>query len=292
MPAPVLVMVDRPTDDWPRPEDALRVADPAAPQLTVTDLGVNRGDGIFETVGVTRGRGHAVDAHLHRFARSAALMDLPSPNLDLYRAAVRRAVELLGDVPEAYCKYVMTRGAEGTARPTGWAYATASPDWSRERTSGIRVVTLSRGYQLDVAEVAPWLLQGAKTLSYAVNRSALREAARRGADDALFTTTDGYLLEGPTSNVILRLGDSIVTPSPQSGVLPGTTQGNAFVFCEERGLTTQTRHVRVWEVREADALWLTSSTRLAAPVSAVDGRDLPVDRAFTAGLNEFLLRAD
>ena len=49
----------------------------------------------------------------------------------------------------------------------------------------------------------PWLLAGAKTLSYAVNMAALRHAERHGAGDVIFVSSDGYVLEGPRSTVVI-----------------------------------------------------------------------------------------
>src|SRR5690606_30109253 len=95
---------------------------------------------------------------------------------------------------------------EGGDAPSGWAFGAPSPDFSAARTAGIRIVLLDRGYRHDIAQTSPWLLAGAKTLSYAVNRAAFREAARRGADDSLFVSSDGYLLEGPVSTLIIRRG--------------------------------------------------------------------------------------
>ena len=129
----------------------------------------------------------------------------------------------------------MTRGVEGTGTPTGWVYVDTGEDFTAAR-QGIRVVSLDRGYRHDVAETSPWLLQGAKTLSYATNRAALREAARRGADDVIFVSSDGYALEGPTSNVIVRNGDRVRTPQTDQGILAGTTQASVFEFFEARGI--------------------------------------------------------
>ena len=93
---------------------------------------------------------------------------------------------------------------------------------------GIRVVTLDRGIDSGVPARAPWLLLGAKTLSYAVNMAAIREAKRRGADDAIFVSSDGIVLEAPTASLILRFGDRFVTPAPNGGILHGTTQLSLF----------------------------------------------------------------
>ena len=223
---PVVVLIDSPASD----SSALRVVDASSPHVDVMDLGITRGDGIFETVGIVDGRVHAVEEHLTRFAHSASILELPVPSASAFRAAVDLGISHLTDASDAYCKYVMTRGRESgpvgrpgeVTGPTGYAYLDVNPSWEAARTLGISVVLLSRGYQLSVQEDAPWLLQGAKTLSYAVNRSVLREAARRGADDVLFTTIDGYVLEGPTSSLVAKVGDTIVTPAQSGGVLHGT----------------------------------------------------------------------
>ncbi|WP_341360607.1 aminodeoxychorismate lyase [Georgenia sp. M64] len=282
----VLVLVDEPRRG--RPGRPLRRVAADEPHVLVTDLGITRGDGVFETVGIAAGRPQALDAHLARLARSAALLELPPPDLGVFRAATLEVAGALADAPSAWCKLVLTRGPEGEDRATGWAYGEVSRDWSRERTDGIAVVTLTRGYASDVTTSAPWLLQGAKSLSYALNRAALREAQRRGADDVIFTSTDGYVLEGPTSTVVLRLGGVLVTPPVEAGVLPGTTQADAFELLAARGAATRTRPVRVAELADADALWLMSSTRLAAPVRELDGRPVAVDAHLTAEINDAL----
>lgn len=289
---PVVVLIDSPTSDT----SALQVVDAHHPHVDVMDLGITRGDGVFETVGIVDGRVHAVEEHLTRFARSASILELPAPSAAAFRAAVDLGISQLTDASDAYCKYVLTRGRESgpvgrpgePAGPTGYAYLDVNPSWEAARTTGIGVVLLSRGYQLSVQEDAPWLLQGAKTLSYAVNRSVLREAARRGADDVLFITTDGYVLEGPTSSLVARFGDTIVTPAQSGGVLHGTAQIGAFTFFSDAGFSTSYRHVRVSELADADALWLTNSQRLAAPIHTLDGRSVPVDAGLTARLNKAL----
>lgn len=270
----------------------LAVIDPDAPALSVGELSTQRGDGIFETIGVVDGHPQEVQAHLERLAHSARLCDLPAPNLAQWRAAVDRAAT---ECPagESAIKLILSRGVEraatGLEGPTAWVTASPAADMTAARSEGIKVVTLDRGLDSGAASRAPWLLLGAKTLSYAVNMAALREAHRRGAHDAIFVTTDGYVLEAPTASVILRRGDTFVTPEPNGGILHGTTQLSVFDWLEENGHSTGYEHVPTAALGTADAMWLVSSVRLAAPVTHLDGRALPVDRELTAAMNDYLL---
>lgn len=262
--------------------------DPAAPALTVGELSTQRGDGIFESIGVVGGHAQEVTAHLERLAHSARLCDLPAPHLGQWRAAVEIAAAQCGP-GESVIKLILSRGVEHGPAPTAWVTAAEASDFTRARTAGIRVVTLDRGYPLDVPARAPWLLLGAKTLSYAVNMAALREAHRRGADDAVFLTTDGFVLEAPTASLILRRGDTFVTPAPTAGILRGTTQLSLFEHLEGEGFAVAYETVPAAALAEADAAWLVSSVRLAAPITAIDDAALPGDAALTASMNAYLL---
>ena len=291
MPLEVLALVNQPSlDAAPHTAGAPAFAfvDPATPQVSVLDLGVSRGDGIFETISIGHGKPQALEHHLRRFARSAVTLDLPAPDLDSWRTAILAAIDELAPGEEAWVKTVMTRGVEGDGRPTGWVYATNSADFSAVRVDGVRVVTLDRGYRHDVEQTSPWLLQGAKTLSYAVNRSVFREAARRGVEDVIFVSSDGFVLEGPTSTVVYRRGSSLLSPGTGLGILDGTTQANVFRYAESRGLSTGFELITADDLATADSIWLVSSVRLAAPVRELDGVTLAIDGPFTAGLNAWL----
>jgi 4-amino-4-deoxychorismate lyase len=297
MTAATLMILTRPTETSAAsgsPGDPGYVlADADAPHVNVMDLGVTRGDGIFESISIAGGHPQALEAHLARLAHSAALLDLPAPDLPVWRNAVFAAIEVNSAAPgspeELFAKLVMTRGIEGVEKPVGWVYVSGIPNFTAARSSGIRVVSLDRGYRHDVAQTSPWLLQGAKTLSYAVNRAVLREAARRGADDVIFLSSDGFVLEGPSSSVVLQHGDRIRTPGTDQGILAGTTQASVFEFFAARGNATSYEPIPAEDLQTADALWLVSSVRQAAPVRRLDGTELAVDSDLATELNAFLL---
>lgn len=288
----VLAVLNQPSRDAAPHDpaaDAFTWAKPLEEHVQVQDLGVTRGDGVFETITVIDGRPQALEAHLARFGRSAAMLDLPAPDPEAWRQAIEAVCARLDPVREAFAKTVLTRGVEGTDRPTGWVHAAPSGDSTAARTEGISVVVLDRGYRHDVERTSPWLLQGAKTLSYGVNMAALREAVRRGADDALFVSSDGYVLEGTRANLIMKVGDRLVTPRTDIGILAGTTQADVFRFAEQEGIETAYELVTLADLAAADALWLVSSVRQAAPIRSVNGDARPIDAELTTRINDFLL---
>ncbi|WP_460772250.1 aminodeoxychorismate lyase [Microbacterium sp. GXF7504] len=268
--------------------DTFTAIDPEAPALSVGEFSTQRGDGVFESIGVVDGHAQEVEAHLERLAHSARLCELPAPNLAQWRQAVTAAA---AECPPGECviKLILSRGVEHGPTPTAWVTVATAADNSAVREHGIRVVTLDRGYDAGAPARAPWLLLGAKTLSYATNMAAIREARRRGADDAVFVSSDGMLLEGPTSSLVLRIGDRFVTPEPGAGILHGTTQLSLFAWLAEHGYETGYDSLPVAALREADAAWLLSSVRLAAGITEVDGAPLPYDAEFTASVNRYLL---
>ncbi|WP_314506172.1 aminodeoxychorismate lyase [uncultured Microbacterium sp.] len=276
---------DDPREDYSRTFSAVA---PAGPVLPVGELSTQRGDGIFESIGVIDAHPQEVEAHLERLVRSAQICDLPAPNLAQWRQAIAAAAGHCG-TGEAVIKLILSRGVERGPAPTAWVTAADAADFRGPRAEGVRVVTLDRGHDSGAPARAPWLLLGAKTLSYAVNMAAIREAKRRGADDAVFVTTDGLVLEAPTASVIIRTGDEYATPTPAGGILQGTTQASVFSWLDAQGIRTAYRDVSTDELRTADAAWLVSSVRLAAPVSEVDGIPITVDGDVTARLNGYLL---
>ncbi|ACU84255.1 branched-chain amino acid aminotransferase/4-amino-4-deoxychorismate lyase [Brachybacterium faecium DSM 4810] len=286
--APVLVLVPgatgAPADGGPR----FHLADATVPQLSVTDLVATRGDGVFETIGAFDGVPVNVGPHLERLARSADLVDLPAPDLATLAEAVDAAISAHDPVAELSVRVMLTRGIEGAGVPTCWIHARVSDDWTPYR-AGMRVAALDRGLPTTVAETSPWLLPGAKTLSYAVNMAAVREAKRRGAADVLFVASDGYVLEGPTSTLLVRRGDTFLTTPASAGVLPGTSVKSLFTWLQEQeGRTVREELMTLADVTGSDGAWLLSSTRLAAPLTHLDDTELPVDHELTARFERVL----
>src|SRR5687768_16574507 len=143
--------------------DTFHRVDPSAPALSVGELSTQRGDGIFESIGVVDGHAQEVQAHLDRLAHSARLCDLPEPNPAQWRAAIEVAAASCGS-GESVIKLILSRGIEHGPAPTAWVTAAEAADFRAVRERGVRVLTLDRGLDSGAAARAPWLLLGAKTL--------------------------------------------------------------------------------------------------------------------------------
>jgi 4-amino-4-deoxychorismate lyase len=251
------------------------------PVLCADDLGVLRGDGVFETVHVRAGKPWLLDQHLDRMAGSAARLDLDLPDRAKLAELAGTACGAGPALEEAALRLVCTRGREQPSRGrTGpvTVYATLTPISEAvraERRGGIAVATATLGIAAGVRADAPWLLGGVKTLSYAVNMASQRWARARHLDDVLWTSAEGYVLEAPTSTLVWLDGDVLCTvPAASTGILPGITTRWLFDRAPALGWTTATRMVRPAELATPGGVWFVSSVRGAAPVRELDGAAL------------------
>jgi 4-amino-4-deoxychorismate lyase len=259
-----------------------QLRDPKAPLLHADDLAAVRGDGIFESLLVRDGQPCLLEAHLGRLTQSARLMDLPEPDLARWRAAVASAASAWTEQGggEGVLRLIYSRGRESGSEPTTFAMIGAvAGRVAAARADGVAAVTLARSLPAEGAADMPWLLAGAKTLSYAVNMAALRHAERQGAGDVVFISSEGNVLEGPRSTVVIateidgRLG--LLTPPPWYPILRGTTQQALFEVARNKGYDCDYRALRPADLFAAQGVWLVSSITLAARVHTLDGKPLP-----------------
>jgi 4-amino-4-deoxychorismate lyase len=270
--------------------DAAVIVPADEPAVTAFDLGLGRGDGVFESVAVVDGgTPHAAD-HLARLSRSAALLELTDPGDAAWRALIEAVLAEWPRDTEAVCRLFLTRGLGEGLPPTALALLSLVPaEVVRQRAEGLSVVTLGLGVPAAFRESAAWLLGGAKTLSYAVNMAAQRHAHRLGADDVVFTSLEGQLLEAPTSTVVWSAGGVLHTPPLDTGILAGTTSARLFRRAEEGGQSTAFTVGTVADLHAADAVWLLSGVRGAATVHTVDGVRRG-DAGLSAGVRALLAR--
>lgn len=251
------------------------VVDPDLPVIHADDAGLLRGLAAFETLRVYHGRPFAMDEHLERLRMSAARMRLEPPDTAGLSALATEVVAAAG-VGDCALRLTVTGGRAGFG-PVSMAVVLPIPtDLELTRARGISAVSLQLGTDPRLRKDAPWLLDGVKSTSYAVNMAAFDEARRRGAEDAVFIAADGSVLEGPVTNVWWRLGRDLYTPSLDLGILAGVTRAHVISLARGLGYHVREGWFRLSEMAAAEEAFSSSSVRELMPIVRLD--DEPIDR--------------
>jgi 4-amino-4-deoxychorismate lyase len=250
------------------------LVDPGEPVLRADDDALLRGRAAFETLRVYGGSPFRLDDHIARLAASAERLELPPVDRATFRELA--AVALAGGgAPDASLRLYWTPGREGAGQPIALALVSAIPPHLEElRARGIVVVALSLGIDADRRQVAPWLLGGVKSTSYAVNMAAEREARRRGADDAIFLASRDIVLEGPVTNVWWRAGEVLYTPSLDLGILAGVTRATVLELAPALGYRVEEGAFPLAALAAAEEAFTSSSVREIMPAVRLDHEPL------------------
>lgn len=234
------------------------------------DHGITVGNGVFETMKVVADaagvpQAFALGRHLRRLRRSAATLGLA---LDLDDGHLREATRAVLDANAATAgrlRMTLTGGIGplGSDRPggPGTLLLATGPATAWPATTAVTVVPWRRNEHSAVA--------GAKTTSYAENVVALDHAHELGCSEALFANTAGDLCEGTGSNVFVAIDGRLVTPPLRSGCLAGITRELLLEV-----LDVDEVDLPIERLRDADEVFLTSSTRDVHPVARIDDLDL------------------
>ncbi len=241
-------------------------------RISPLDRGFLFGDAVYEVIPSYAGEFFLLGPHLERLERSLAAIRLPSP---LSRGEwAERLVELLrrnaaGPGHDLGIYLQVTRGvaprdhafpAEGA--PTVFAMASPiRPLSDAVRSGGIAAITTPdhRWGRCDI-----------KATTLLPNVLARQLASEADAMEAILLR-EGRVIEGAASNVFAQFGDTLVTPPLQDALLPGVTRALVLDLARECGLQVVERELDEAELRGADEIWLTSSTREILPVSRLDG---------------------
>lgn len=261
------------------------LVEPGDPVVHADDEGFIRGRGAFETLRVYDGVPFRLESHLVRLASSCERIGVEPPDPEDCRELASQALERAGEL-DAVLRFYRTAGREGAESPALLVLVSAlPPDLEDLRARGASLVSL-----LGVRAEAPWLLGGVKSTSYAVNMAAAAEARARGADDAVFVTEDGLVLEGPVTNVWWRRGSTLFTPSLDLGILAGVTRDTLLDLAPTHGLAVREGRFPLAELAGAEEAFTSSSVRELLPVVELDGQ--PIVRGDAAATLQAALRKE
>src|SRR5436190_8367837 len=243
---------------WVHPDDAT---------LSINDLAVLRCYGVFEALRTYNRRPFCLEEHLERLYRSASIIELDVPFTRDFIAHVVQEVIDHNPYKHASIRLFVTGGeSEDGIMPTGKGVLAVliTPLGERDMEGfarGTKLITtrLQRG------------LSDAKIPNYVTAIRALKDAARHGANDALFVNEQGHVLEATRSNFFVLRGDTLITPHAE--ILIGVTRNVALSLARGR-FAIEERPILLGELPTADEAFITSSSKEITPVVQID--DWPI----------------
>ncbi|PTM57614.1 aminotransferase class IV [Desmospora activa] len=240
--------------------------------LSFGDRGALLGDGLFETFRVEQGVPLFMREHLKRLREGMQILRFAvMPDEKELIAGIRQALVVNG-VESGYLRLTVTRGTGSFAQPL--AALTEPVWWVEARSMPLQMGVLEHGVEAIVASTClnpHSRLRRVKSLNFLENVLAKQEARDRGADEAIFLTTDEAVSEGASANLFLVKKGVCYTPSLACGPLPGVVRGWVLATAARLGLTVVERSLQPGELTAADELFFTNSTWGPFPCVAVDG---------------------
>lgn len=247
------------------------LVDPDQPVLHADDEAFLRGRAAFETIRVYGGRPFKLGEHLRRLSGSAARLGLTPADTEEFTSLARAAIGRAGR-QDAVLRLYLTAGREDIGTSARLAMVSELPAHLEElRARGMKLVSAPLGLDAELRSIAPWLLGGVKSTSYAVNMAAQAEAERRGAEDAVFLASGDIVLEGPVTNVWWRYDRILYTPALELGILAGVTRATLLEEAASLGYEVREGAFPVAHMAAAEEAFTSSSVREVMPVVELDG---------------------
>ncbi len=259
--------------------------------IPVLDRGFIFGDGVYEVIPVYSRHPFRLPEHLRRLQHSLESIRLANPMTDtewtrlMHDIIARNA----GDDQSIYLQ--VTRGAArrdhafpALAKPTVFMMSGPLVTPSREDVdNGVPAITAT-DYR--------WLKCDVKSISLLGNCLLRQEAVDAGAVEVVLFR-NGYLTEASASNVFVVRSGLLLAPPKNHLVLPGITYDVVLELAAANGIAFEVREVSEREVKAADEIWVTSSTKEVLAVTSLDqkavgtGKPGPVFRKIHQLYQEF-----
>jgi len=100
------------------------------------------------------------------------------------------------------------------------------------------------------------------------------EAKNAGADEAILTSTEGYIAEGPGENIFLVEGGRLVTPSRSADILLGITRDSIIKIAENIGVEVEEREVHKEEAYICDEAFFAGTAAEITPINSIDSKKI------------------
>lgn len=240
--------------------------------IGILDRGFLYGDGVFESMRSYRGYIFKLREHLERLYFGLKVLKISVPyEMKVFEEAIYTLLKI-NRLSNAYIRVTVTRGV-GKRRFLPHRDLKPNTVIITERFKTYPSKIYNDGVRLKISgirqnESSP--ITRIKSINYLNNILAKVEARQAGFDDALMLNLKGCVAEASASNIFLVKDNRLITPSVDSGILPGITRAVILDIAKKLGLETIQQKIYLSEVYTADEVFLTNSLIEVVPVIEVD----------------------
>lgn len=238
--------------------------------IPVLDRGFIFGDGVYEVIPAYSRHPFRLAEHLRRLQHSLDRVRIANPYSDA--EWTRLAGEIIernaGEDQSVYLQvtrgvakrdHAFPKGVQPTVFMMSNPLVTPAPALVE---SGVACIS---------AQDYRWLNCDIKSVSLLGNCLLRQLSADVGAAETILFR-DGRLTEASASNVFIVRDGVVLTPPKDNLVLPGITYDVVIEIARAREFQLEVRPVSEAEVRGADEIWITSSTKEVLAVTTFDGK--------------------
>ena len=234
-------------------------------QLSVENLAVWRGDGVFEALKIHDHFPFGIDNHIERLKQSCKKQLFENVDFSLIKNNI---LKIASQYENGYVRILILRNDSDEDFTIYSFYQ--------------QPINIPENYSLE-SQPAPWHpggdfevnsdnIIGSKSTSYAYNMKQTREAIRNGFSDALLLSNKRVVLEGPTFSVGWIKGEIIYVPDLDLGILDSITRKYLLKFGKENKIATEVSRITIDELYTVDTVFVMSTAKHGIFVSKIDNK--------------------
>jgi D-alanine transaminase len=237
--------------------------------VSVLDRGFIFGDGVYELVPVYSRVPFRLDEHLARLERSLGEAKIRNPHS---RAQWRAHIYQLIDAQPFADQGIYFQVTRGVAKrdhafpknvePTVFMMSNPLVNPPPEQ--------VEKGVAAVSAQDNRWLRCDIKSISLLGNCMLRQLSAQAGANETILFR-DAKLTEASASNVFIVKRGVILAPPKSNLILPGITYDVVTELAQANSIALEFKDITEAEVRAADELWVTSSSKEVLAIVELDG---------------------
>jgi len=245
-------------------------------KVSVMDRGFLFGDGVYEVIPVYSRRSFRLGEHLRRLQHSLDGIRLANPHSEAEWARLIEEIVAKNE-PEDQSVYLqITRGADTKRNHAFPAHVAPTVFIMSEALLTPPAALRETGVAAVTAVDNRWLRCDLKATSLLANCLLRQLAVDAGCVETILLR-DGRMSEGAASNIFVVKNGVLLAPIKNHLMLPGITYDVVLELAQQHGLRVDVRDVTEAELRTADEVWLTSSTKEVLPITRLDGEPVGLD---------------